>query len=182
MTITNGMSTTELQSTLQRYEVALQNIEAVAPNLSEAQVLNVLLARDAVEELLTDKTHLSETDIITLIALDGRLRKQGKAIARSVKLAKLREPLKPDESAWWWFFQSAKQVDPWDRFDWVWNVLSAAALGLAGSYMFITLQAFAISGLGVAEAFGTVAQATGLALDWKRGAHFGGASTGWKMA
>lgn len=52
--------------------------EAAAPNLTEAQVLKVLLARDAIEELLTNKTELSKTDIITLIQLDERLRTQGK--------------------------------------------------------------------------------------------------------
>lgn len=174
MTVSNSITTTELEQAMERYAHSLKAIKSAAPNLTEAQMLNVLLARDAVEELLTDKTKLSETDIINLIALDERLKKQGKAIARSVKLAKLREPLKPDESDWWWFFQPAKQIDPWDRFDWVWNVLSAAALGLAGSYMFITLQAFAIGGLGVAEAFGTVAQATGLALIGKGALTSGG--------
>jgi tetratricopeptide (TPR) repeat protein len=165
MTVTNGIVSTRLQPTIQSYQAALQAIEAAAPNLTEAQVLKVLLARDTVEELVANKTELSKTDILTLIQLDERLRAQGKAIARSVKLAKLREPLNPDEdSAWWWFFTSTKQIDPWDRFDWVWNILTGAALGLGGSYMFITLQAFAVGGLGVAEAFGTIAQATGLAL------------------
>jgi len=165
MTVANGIATTELEKTIQAYQSALEAIEAAAPNLTEPQVLKVLLARDAVRELLANKTQLSKTDIITLVQLDERLRAQGKAIARSVKLAKLREPLNPDEdSAWWWFFTSTKQIDPWDRFDWVWNIFTGAALGLGGSYMFITLQAFAVGGLGVAEAFGTIAQATGLAL------------------
>ena len=164
MTVSNGITTTELEQAIERYANSLKEIESEIPNLSEAQVLQLLLGRDAVEDLLTDKTQLSEEQIINLIELDERLKKQGKAIASSVKLAKFQKVLKPDESAWWWFFQSPKQIDRWDRFDWLWNVLTAAALGLGGSYMFITLQAFAVGGLGVAEAFGTIAQATGIAL------------------
>jgi tetratricopeptide (TPR) repeat protein len=165
MTVTNNPTKTELERSLELYQEALEAIESAAPNISEEQALNVLLARDTIEELLPDKSQLSETEVIALIQLDERLHNQGKAIARSVKLAKLRQPLNPDEdSAWWWFFTSTKQIDPWDRLDWVWNLVTAGALALGGSYMFITLQAFAVGGLGVTEAFSTIAQASGIAL------------------
>ncbi len=70
MTVSNDISPTELQPTIQHYQVALEEIEVAAPNFSEAQVIKVLLGRDAVEELLTDKSQLSEQDIIILIELD----------------------------------------------------------------------------------------------------------------
>ena len=154
----------ELETKITAYANSVIALESATPNFSQAQALKVLVTRDAVEDLLADKSKVSEQNIITLLELDERLKKQGKAIASCVKLAEVRKALKPDRSAWWWFFESPKQVDSWDRFDWVWNILTAAALGLGGSYMFITLQAFAVGGLGVAEAFGTIAQATGIAL------------------
>ncbi|WP_354635392.1 tetratricopeptide repeat protein [Planktothricoides raciborskii] len=164
MTESNHKPTTDLDGAIESYQAALNELESAAPNLSEIEAVKVLLARDAVQQLLPDKTKLSAIAFISLIQLDRRLKQQGEAIARAVNLEQFREPLNPDPSAWWWFFELPPEIDPWDRFDWVWNVITTGALGLAGSYLFITLQAFAIGGLGVTEAFGTIAQGTGIAL------------------
>jgi tetratricopeptide (TPR) repeat protein len=163
MTESNHKTTTDLDEAVESYQAALNELESAAPNLSEIQAIKVLLARDAVQQLLPDKTKVSAIAIVSLMQLDRRLKQLGEAIAGAVNLEQLREPLNPNESEWWWFFQPPQEIDPWDRFDWVWNVFTTGALGLAGSYLFITLQAFAIGGLGVSEAFGTIAQ-TGIAL------------------
>ena len=164
MTENNHKTATNLDEAIESYQAALNELESAAPNLSEIEAVKVLLARDAVQQLLPDKTKLSAIAFISLMQLDRRLKQLGEAIARAVNLEQFREPLNPDPSAWWWFFELPPEIDSWDRFDWVWNVITTGALGLAGSYLFITLQAFAIGGLGVTEAFGTIAQGTGIAL------------------
>jgi len=164
MTLTNDIIAPEWKSAMERYESAIQAIELEAPKLSEGRALKVLLTRDGVEKMLGDKSQLSEKQLLALSDLDERLEKQSKAIGAAVDLVQLRETLNPPDSSWWWYFESSKHIDPSDRFDWVWNLLTGAALALAGSYAFITLQAFAVGGLGVAEAFGTITQATGIAL------------------
>lgn len=156
-----------LDNSVERYANALETIEALTTSKtqpSSEQVLELLVARDAVAEVLGAGASTQTQTLAIVLQLDERLKKQEVTIATAGKLAEWRKSLHPSESAWWWFFQAPKHIHPWDRWDWLWDGLTATALVLSGSYMLSTLQAFSVGGLSVAETFGTLTQAAGLAL------------------
>ncbi len=164
MTISEISTTLELERAIERYEEALGALDEAAPNASTQQIVKVLLARDAVEEALPEKTKASEQKIAALVELDSRLQKQAQAFASNIALAKLRQSLKPPESAWWWFFQAPNQVNPWDRFDWLWNGVTVACLVLAGTFATQTVKAMSKDGMDVLQTLGTISQGAGLVL------------------
>ncbi|EDX72248.1 tetratricopeptide repeat domain protein [Coleofasciculus chthonoplastes PCC 7420] len=102
------------------------------PSDKQKRVIDVLLARDAVEAIQLEKNQDSPDTLLTLIDLDKRLREQAKFIAQTVELPEWRKSLKLPPKAWWWFFPPP--VHPQDRFDWSWSGLSVlfftASLGL----------------------------------------------------
>lgn len=134
MTDLNKNSASELDLAIVDYVTALNEFEQEAPK-SEGKTLNVLLARDAVAVALNSPTQSSATTIASLLQLDERLKAQAGAIAEAGKLEEWRSSLNPPESAWWWFFQPAKQVHSWDRFDDLWNGLSVLCITAFAAYM-----------------------------------------------
>ncbi|MCT7952210.1 hypothetical protein NG798_20645 [Ancylothrix sp. C2] len=156
-----------LNSTVDRYALVLEKIEMLSASKtlpSPEQVLEVLIARDAVAEILSAGLSTNTQTLAFIIELDEHLKKHQVIIAKAGKLDEWRKSLHPPDTAWWWFFEDPKEIHPWDRWDWLWEALTAVALVLSGSYMLNTMQAFSVGGLGVAETFGTLTQAAGLAL------------------
>ncbi|MEB3827229.1 tetratricopeptide repeat protein [Phormidium sp. CCY1219] len=164
MTISQSQVRSELQGAVGRYAEALHEIQEAIPNISTQQVLKLLLARDRVAEALSEKTKTSEEILDKITELDRIFLDNSGAIAASGKMQEWRTSFDPPPSAWWWAIEPSKETDKWDRFDWVWDALSAGALVLSGSFMVTTFQAFSQDGLGVGEAFGAIAQAAGLAV------------------
>ncbi|MCP2729272.1 tetratricopeptide repeat protein [Limnofasciculus baicalensis] len=163
-TISEPIISSNLEQAIADYAKALSLMAEATSNPSKQQILKILLARDAVAQALPEKTQVSEDSIARLIELDGKLKSQGEAIATYGALAEWQESLEPPKSSWWWFFQPPKITNPWDHYDWLWDTLTAAALVLSGSYMVNTLHNLSVGGLGVLEAFGTIAQAGGIAI------------------
>ncbi len=149
---------------LERYASALSAIEAATPDLTAAQALDALLARDALRITLTDTTLEPTSDMAKLIELDHRLQEQAWPIAAAAPLDEWRRSRQPSEDAWWWFFQPRDEPEIWNRFDWLWNGLTAGALALAASFMVGIYQALSVGGLSWGETFSTIAQGAGLAL------------------
>lgn len=149
---------------LERYTSALSTIEAAAPNLTTDQALDALLARDALRTALADTQPEPTGHMATLIELDQRLRQQAEAIASAVPLDEWRNSRQPAEDAWWWYFQPHAAPEAWNRFDWLWNGLTAVALAMSASFMMGIYQSLAVGGLSWVETFSTIAQGAGLAL------------------
>jgi tetratricopeptide (TPR) repeat protein len=111
------------------YKSALEKLEAKDRKASSSDALVVLMKRDALQALLTDRSELLTGNLIALADLDKRLKKQKKLIVKLLKLSQWRAILEPPEKHWWWFFSSK-----WDKLDWLCNVGSilflAVSLGL----------------------------------------------------
>ncbi|GEM_PF-674956 len=86
-------------------------------------VINVLLARDTVDENSFNQNQDSSKTLKTINELDKRLKKQQNLITETVDLAENRKLLKRPDRNWWWFFPPP--VHPWDRLDWLWGLLTA---------------------------------------------------------
>lgn len=119
------MIASRLDNAVERFATKLTELETATPPSAE-QVLDVLMARDAVHAALADKTQSPKKSLITISELDSRLRKKAESISQVVNLADWRAILNPPAESWWWFFEAP--TPQWDRFDWLWSALSVSFL------------------------------------------------------
>jgi tetratricopeptide (TPR) repeat protein len=109
---------------------------------TSAQVLTVLIARDAIQEQGI-AAHLNPEAALTLIQLDNRLRQLSGKVA-SVPLAEWRDSLKRTTDTWWWNLQAPPHR--LDRFDWLWNAFTLTSLtGSAGLVMDISSKFLSVT-------------------------------------
>lgn len=158
----NELDTVTFDRELKRYERAIEAIEDNQSNLTDEQVVEVLIARDDIQFIIHDYKQGTGGGITRLCALDDRLRSLGPTIAESVDLENLRGTLNRATDYWWWTFEPP--ISAWDRYDWVWNALTAGVLALAASFMVSIYSAFAAGDATVATALSTIVQAAGLAV------------------
>jgi tetratricopeptide (TPR) repeat protein len=123
------------------YATALDALEkSTAP--TSAQVLSVLIARDAIHEQGI-ATQLNSDAALTLIQLDSRLRQLAGKIT-TAPLADWRDSLKRSAETWWWNLQAPPHR--LDRFDWLWNAFTLASLtGSAGLVMDISSKFLSVT-------------------------------------
>ncbi|MEM8641303.1 MAG: tetratricopeptide repeat protein [Cyanobacteria bacterium P01_G01_bin.54] len=140
---------------LGQYHRALDALMEAEPTVE--QVAAVLTVRDAIHRQLPQQAPLSPADLAQLTAGDQRLKESQAAIATVGLLDQWQETLQPTPEQWWWFVKAASKVDVWERFDWLWNILTV--VGLAGfvANMTSVIPLLFVSGLGFLESLGLVA-------------------------
>ncbi|GAB4370078.1 MAG: hypothetical protein Kow00121_10500 [Elainellaceae cyanobacterium] len=175
-----------LDAALDRYDKALTQLEpselADSPPVSE-QILEALLARDAVQVALDEaKTVFSEA-LLRLNHLDDRLKPQLEAhfkLWQQPRLSKQdirhrrelyqtianwRDLKHPPNTAWWWHFDPPA-LTPWlerrctwsDRFDWLWTFLTLFFLTIAVTFILNTLNRVLAGGIDAQGLFAVVLQ------------------------
>ena len=158
----NKPATATFDRALERYKVALNSVENKLANSTNELIVDVLIARDELQELIENDVRAASQHITQFRALDHRLRSLGPTIAERVDLEDLRVSLNRSSDHWWWTFKPPVVISSWDRYDWVWNALTAGALALAASFMVNIYSAFAAGNATVATALSTIVQAAGL--------------------
>ena len=146
----------EFAKKLEAYEMFLTELLVSSPPSHES-ILRVLLERDDLQTILENKEKKSTELLFKLLALDEQLKKQGAAIAKEMNLSQWRNTLHPSPNSWWWFFEavpSPQKVDPWDRFDWAWNLLTVLCLTGFVSFASKILPLVLSNGLSVFESIG----------------------------
>ena len=136
-------------------------IDRKQPDLTDKQVIDVLIARDALQHLLESDIEGTSEDITQLQNLDDQLRSLGSMIAENADLENLQETLNRPAEYWWWSFKPP--AGSWDRFDWVWNVATLVVLALAASFMYNIYSAFSTGNATITTAFSMIIQLAGLA-------------------
>ncbi len=132
--------------------------QADITQLNEADALSVLVARNELEYLIAQNIQLSVAEILTIADLDEKLAKYHTILLNSINIEQLQDLLHPPQTYWWWFVPSNEsldeQVDPWDRFDWVFNLLSMVFLA---GFMSLATQIIPIvfsNGVSILESVG----------------------------
>ena len=150
----------KLELALAQYTDALTKLKLAKSEPSEIEILHILVARDAIEEALSEKTQLSVESLAKLLELDNFLKQQAHAIARGAKLAQWRATFHPSTEAWWWFLEptSEEEVSHSNRLDPLFNGLTIAGLTAVGAYMTTFVQLFATGGFGFLETLGLLGQ------------------------
>ncbi|MFN7716678.1 MAG: tetratricopeptide repeat protein [Pseudanabaenaceae cyanobacterium] len=126
--------------------------------INEKDALSVLVARDELEHLITQNIRLSVTEILTIADLDHKLAKYHTILLNSINVAQFHDLLHPPKNHWWWFVPAdeslEEQIDPWDRFDWVFNLLSMAFLAGFASLATQVIPIVFSNGLSILESVG----------------------------
>ncbi|MCC5631975.1 tetratricopeptide repeat protein [Nostoc sphaeroides CHAB 2801] len=126
------MMNTQLDTTLQRYEAALQSIEETGRTIDVEQVLIILNARDAVQIALKEQKSIPTSRLQKIIELDALLREKAQLITKAVnaktdkEFPDWRESVQPITEAWWWRLETIAPPHPWDLLDWLWKLLLVA--------------------------------------------------------
>ena len=79
--------------------------DSYAYHILRSRIINVLTARDAVQEVLEDKTQDVSEKLLYIVKQDRRLKKQAESIIKAVNLKDLRASFNPPAHAWWWFIE-----------------------------------------------------------------------------
>ena len=150
----------KLELALVQYTDALTKLKLAKSEPSEIEILHILVARDAIEEALSEKTQLSVESLAKLLELDNFLKQQAHAIARGAKLAQWRATFHPSTEAWWWFLEptSDEEVSHSNRLDPLFNGLTIAGLTAVAAYMTTFVQLFSTGGFGFLETLGLLGQ------------------------
>ena len=101
-------------------------LECLKPNEKDSlsdRVIDVLMKRDSLQNILSESSKLTASELKEIESLDRSLKEQKNVILQVSNLAALRSLIKPPESNWWWYCSSR-----WDNWDWLWNGLTIAAL------------------------------------------------------
>ena len=111
--------------------------------LSVEQVLDVLVARDAIQKQL-ENTETPAESLVKVSKLDKDLREQFEAFSRKIcqverrkiltQLEDLQDVCEPQKKAWWWFPKI--HIRWWERFALVWDTL--AVLWLVATLSLLT--------------------------------------------
>ncbi|GET41182.1 tetratricopeptide repeat protein [Microseira wollei] len=146
-----------LERAVERYEKAIASLETAAEDLSVEHVLDVLIARDAVQVAMSDKTqHHSGRLIKAVKDLDNRLKEQARYINRVTKLAEWQAIFNPPEKEWWWLLDPITPK-PWrDQFDWLWRFFSLVFLTASLSLVVDISTRFLSGGPDIAGAFAVI--------------------------
>ena len=136
-----GLTDSEFKSALEQYANALKVLkdELAAlktekskprpqPWLADEICLDVFIARDKIQEYLAAKESSIQKCLPELSQLDKQLREQIFTIAQTFPLAEWRRILDPPPSAWWWQGEAPEVTDPWNRLDWLCEVLTIPVL------------------------------------------------------
>lgn len=145
----------QLDTTLERYEVAINNLNS--SNIEIEQVLGILHARDTVQVALKEPKHIPNSSLNKLILLDAQLEDKAAAITKVIKSKELenwRRSVHPPAEAWWWKLESIAP-HPWDTWDWLWKLLSV--VGWTANISLLVNIATRFLGGGGAGLFGVAA-------------------------
>ncbi|NEO47299.1 MAG: tetratricopeptide repeat protein [Moorea sp. SIO4A3] len=152
------MSILELYSTLKHYEAALTAVEKTDNKPSAEAILRVLIARNVVQEKFADIANISKDQLIKLVKLDSRLKKQAGLITQTVQLADLRTSFHPPKDYWWWFLEAP--THPRDRLDWLWNAGTVAFLTGSVSLVVEISSRFLTTSPGLLGSVAVISQST----------------------
>ncbi|MDJ0677351.1 MAG: tetratricopeptide repeat protein [Calothrix sp. MO_167.B42] len=162
---TDSESTPSLERAIEHYAAKLDQLDSSQTTATETSIYETLLARDAVENLLTQRFAGQESCLPKLVKLDQRLKAHNDLIGTTPNLKNWRDVLNPPETAWWWYVSPTPVVHVWDQLDWLWNMLTIGCLTMVGSLMINVTNAMSAGGaVQWPETFMTLLQGTGLAL------------------
>ncbi|NEO41913.1 MAG: tetratricopeptide repeat protein [Moorea sp. SIOASIH] len=127
---------------LSQYRAALQSLATDSP-LTDQQALEILCARDALNNALTQEPFIPAELLECIHELDAQLQQQGQRIDQALELSTYRHSLPAKPKGWWWYLDQQRPPHPLDRYDWVfkgltfgsWSVSLALLVNIASRFL-----------------------------------------------
>lgn len=151
----------ELETAIQRYQTSLATLEKQPLNLTKEQFLEILVARDAVQENLSQKNQVSTATLTQILEFDKCLKKHSDLLSLMYKLSELRKTFNPSEDCWWWYLEKLPAAKK--PYTWLIELLSLGFLLGTTSLLTSIHPRFAVGGIDPLEALGMLSQ-SGLTL------------------
>lgn len=148
------------QQLLEQYEEAILALEAQLPQPEATTILEVLTCRDRLAQWWSKVDDPPREMLNRLIDLDRQIKDYRETIAAAPDLSAWRTILDPDPKAWWWQFQPTPKIDPWERFNWLWSLLTVPVLAANFSLVTKISSQFLAMGLDGLGAFAVVGQSS----------------------
>lgn len=138
-----------LQFALVRYRLALESLDTPQTSLSTEQALEILSARDALENVLKAQEQVSVDILSQVMQLDLRLKQETYRITQRLNLPDCRASLPVSTQQWWWYLETTGKPHPCNRFDrlfqWIRGLVATLATRLlSGGSGLVEIVAIAI--------------------------------------
>jgi tetratricopeptide (TPR) repeat protein len=148
------MMNMQLDTTLERYEAALQSLKETGKTIEVEEALIILNTRDAVQIALKEQKSIPTSRLQKVIELDAILREKAPLISKVInaktdkQFAEWRESVQPSTEAWWWKLETIVPPHPWEKLDWLWKSLSVIGW-TANLSLLVNIATRFLSGSGV---------------------------------
>ena len=119
----------DFQRLLETYRNAL-NILDSSNTITKEQALEILDARDKLQQQLKANPQTSFAEWNRVIEEDERLKQKAYKIVQLLDLSAYRESLPIDSDAWWWNLDSRESLHPYNQFDWLFRAIKLILLGV----------------------------------------------------
>ena len=127
---------------LSQYRAALQSLATDSP-LSDQQALEILCARDALNNALTQEPFIAAELLECIHELDAQLQQHKQRIDQALELSSYRHSLPAKPKGWWWYLDQQRPPHRLDRYDWVfkgltfggWSVSLALLVNIASRFL-----------------------------------------------
>lgn len=154
---TSDISDSTYRILIDRYQQALNALKDTK-QLSLAEVLEVLLARDAIQAV-SPKYRPPAQVLLTLQTLDQQLADYQSLIETyTVAISPWKEKLAIDSAAWWWPTPIKRKRPWWSQQDWLWSMGSLIFLSVSASLVLNTAARFWSGGIASAGTLPIVVQ------------------------
>lgn len=137
-----------------KYQQILTQIEETCTPEAE-QIFQILLARDAVEDLLQSEKQAPASLLLKIAELDKRLQQKQAIIVAVQDYPHWRNIFGPPNSAWWWHFPLASSFW-WEKLNWLWNGLTLVFFALSISLIVDGIPRFLSGGLDMATVLAVI--------------------------
>lgn len=114
-----------IQTALLDYERTLNGLGQPDDRLTGHQVLTIILARDALHNVLQSHSSVSSQVLLQLHSLDQKLKQQAHRLTRVLDFEALRASRSRSGEEWWWHLDTVNHPR-WDNYDWVFKATSVA--------------------------------------------------------
>ncbi len=146
---------TILNEKITHYADCLECLDIDHPeaNLTLKIALDILAARDALQVEISQLSYLPSEIIMKIAPLDQKLYSQRNLLLSKVDLDQWRLTTNPSPDYWWWYLLPVTENTQWNKFDWIWTLLSILFLVGTVTLMIQILPMIAGNGLSIFESF-----------------------------
>ncbi|NET68678.1 MAG: tetratricopeptide repeat protein [Moorea sp. SIO1G6] len=118
--------------------------------MTNQQALEILCARDALHNALTQEPFIPAELLECIHELDAQLQQHKQRIDQALELSSYRHSLPTKPNGWWWYLDQQRPPHPLDRYDWVFNGVTFGGWSVSLALLVNIVSRFLTGGPGVA--------------------------------